>query len=216
MRQRLALVLSLCLSAAPVAAETYPGCSAEETRVIAQALRSAKDLTLKAAAQVGDTADYQRWFGEYTPARAEEVRESLKAIVTAIRGGGVTARCERVVDGGCNAGEYAWVYSDEPYLMHICPQFFTLPVLQTLEPGTRRSEYGTREGTIVHELSHFLRVAGTEDHCYSRAECSRMARNDTRRAIENADSYQYFTEDVTYYARQPIGDKPPPAPAPRR
>jgi peptidyl-Lys metalloendopeptidase len=38
-----------------------------------------------------------------------------------------------------------------------------------------------------------------------------MAQRDARRAIDNADSYQYFTEDVTYYARQPLGNKPPPA-----
>jgi peptidyl-Lys metalloendopeptidase len=30
-------------------------------------------------------------------------------------------------------------------------------------------------------------------------------------AIENADSYQYFTEDVTHFSRQPLEGKPPPA-----
>lgn len=202
--------------ATPVAAQSFEGCNVAETRVIAQALRSAKDLTLKAAVVIGDTPDYRRWFGEYSQANAEEVRANLKAIVTAIRGGGVTARCEEVADDGCAAGEYAWVYSDEPYLMHLCPPFFDLPPLERLRPGSRRGENGTREGTIVHEVSHFLRVARTEDHCYSRPVCQRMAREDPQLAIDNADSYQYFTEDVTYFARQPLTDKPPPAPRANR
>ncbi len=69
--------------------------------------------------------------------------------------------------------------------MHVCPAYFTLPPLTALRPGTRRSDNGTREGTIVHEVSHFLLVADTHDHCYSRSECSEMARQDPARAIEN-------------------------------
>lgn len=212
------VILSICLGwlAQPAAAQTYEGCSPGQSKIIDDALGTAKDLTLKAATTVGDTSDYQRWFGTYSQANAERVRASLKSVVTALRGGAVTAQCEAIADGGCSAGEYAWVYADEPYLMHLCPAFFQLPPLTALRPGDRRSDNGTREGTIVHEVSHFLHVAGTDDHCYSRGECSRMAQDDTRRAIDNADSYQYFTEDVTYFARQPLADKPPPAPRANR
>ncbi|WP_342070889.1 M35 family metallo-endopeptidase [Yoonia algicola] len=210
---RLASLCVLLLYAGlPAAAnERYAGCNAEQTKIIDEALATAKDLTLKAAVAVGDTPDYQRWFGSYSDANAERVRASLKSVVTALRGGAVTAQCDRVSQRGCNAGEYAWVFANQPYLMHLCPAFFTLPPLTALRPGDRRSDNGTLEGTIVHEVSHFLHVADTEDHCYSRTECARMAQRDARRAIENADSYQYFTEDVTYFARQPTGDKPPAA-----
>lgn len=205
-----------CFGLPAAADDRYPGCNAEQSKIITDALGTAKDLTLKAAVAVGDTSDYQRWFGDYSHANAERVRASLKSVVTALRGGAVTAQCDQIADGGCNAGEYAWVFADEPYLMHLCPAFFTLPPLTALRPGDRRSDNGTREGTLVHEISHFMHVAATEDHCYSRRECSDMAQRDARRAIENADSYQYFTEDVTYYARQPLADKPPPAPRPNR
>lgn len=205
-----AVIFALAVSAlaSPVLAGGYDGCSKDEERIIEEALRHAKDLTLKAATAVGDTPEYDRWFGTYSQGNAEQVRANLKAVVTAIRGGGVTAQCHTVSDGGCNAGEYAWVYADQPYLMHICPPFFNLPPLTALQPGTRRSDNGTREGTVVHEISHFIHVANTDDHCYSRSECSDMASYDARRAIDNADSYQYFTEDVTYYARQPVAGKP--------
>lgn len=193
------------------AAENFVGCTPAQVEIVEQALGTAKDLTLKAAVNIADTSDYQRWFGDYSEANAEKVRANLKAIVTAIRNGGVTAQCDQVTDAGCRAGEYAWVFPDQPYRMYLCPSFFTLPPLEALQPGARRSENGTREGTLVHEISHFVHVADTEDHCYARRECAGMARSDARRAIENADSYQYFTEDVTYFARRPVANKPPPA-----
>ncbi|WP_108815174.1 M35 family metallo-endopeptidase [Loktanella sp. Alg231-35] len=212
MRSFVISLLMLWGVAQPAAAQSYQGCNFSEARIIDEAMRSAKDLTLKAAAVVGDTPDYHRWFGTYSQANADEVRANLKAIVTAIRGGGVTAQCDQISQDGCSAGEYAWVYADEPYLIHLCPSFFNLPVLERLQPGSRWSENGTREGTLIHEISHFLRVARTDDHCYSRLICREMASNDATRAIDNADSYQYYTEDVTYFARQPLTNKPPPAP----
>ena len=206
------VMILICLAwSVPAAAQPYAGCSPAEVRTIDAALAMAKELTLKAAAAVGDTSNYQRWFGDYSDARAEGVRATLKAVVMAIRSGGVTAECPLVQDGGCEAGEYAYVYPNEPYVVYLCPSFFNLPPLTALRPGTLRSDNGTREGTIVHEVSHFIRVADTDDHCYSRSDCRQMARNDPRRAIDNADSYQYFTEDLTYYARQPLAGKRPPA-----
>lgn len=195
----------------PAAAQGFPGCTPAQERIVGTALDQAKTLTLSAAAKVGDTPDYARWFGEYTPQNAEKVRANLKAIVAAIRAGGVTVRCEGHRINGCSRREYAWVYPGQAYVLRVCPPFFGLPPLVALQPGTRHSDNGTREGTIVHEISHFTQVANTHDHCYSRSECRRMAQRDPLRAINNADSYQYFTEDVTYYARQPVLNKPAPA-----
>ncbi|MEL6683853.1 MAG: M35 family metallo-endopeptidase [Pseudomonadota bacterium] len=217
MWRQIILIAGLTCASTNLAADpVYAGCDADQSKVIEEALGTAKDLTLKAAVAVGDTPTYARWFGAHSQSNAEQVRASLKSIVTALRGGGVTAQCDQVTDDGCNGGNYAWVYAHEPYLMHLCPSFFSLPPLTALRPGERRSNNGTLEGTIVHEISHFRPVAQTEDHCYSRTECSAMAQDDARRAIENADSYQYFTEDVTYYARQPVAGKPPPAPRANR
>ncbi|MEL6681237.1 MAG: M35 family metallo-endopeptidase [Pseudomonadota bacterium] len=208
MRLRLALGLMIGGLGNPAFAQAHFGCDGDEARIVTDALRSAKDLTLKAAAQVGDTPTYAKWFGEYSDANAEVVRATLKSVVTAIRSGGVTIHCKRETQTGCTDREYAWVYPHRPYEVNVCPPFFNLPHLTELNPGERRSDNGTREGTMVHEISHFLEVADTWDHCYSRSECSDMALQTPHLAIENADSFQYFTEDVTYYARQPLSDKP--------
>jgi peptidyl-Lys metalloendopeptidase len=210
------LLFVLITLGAPLHGDSFRDCTTAEARVLAQALDSAKALTVDAAAAVGDTREYGRWFGDYSVANAEYVRSNLKGIVAAIRRGTVTVECEQVEPDGCAAGEYAFVYTNRPYNLHICPSFFDLPTLSALRPGARQSDFGTREGTIVHELSHFEHVAGTEDHCYSRRECSAMAQEAPALAIENADSYQYFTEDVTYFSRQRVTGKPTPAPRPSR
>lgn len=214
----LRVIFALCVMvlAHPALARPYEGCSPRETVIIDAALRDAKPLALKAAVAVGDTPHYQRWFGNFSPANAEEVRASFKAIVTAIRGGRMTVQCDAVGDDGCTQGEFAWVLSDQPYMIHVCPSFFGLQSMAEFRPDAVQSLNGTREGTLIHEISHFVHLAATEDHCYSRDLCAQMARRDPKRAIENADSFQYFAEDVVFFARQPITGKPPPAPRPPR
>jgi len=215
-RVALGLSVVMWLVGGQAQAGGFRDCDPFEAREIARSLDAAKNLTVTAAAAVGATDEYERWFGDFSVGNAEKVRAGLKGIVTAIRRGAVTVHCEEIAPDGCGPREYAFVFSDRPYHLHLCPSFFGLPSLGALRPGTRRSDFGTREGTIIHEMSHFLHVAGTEDHCYSRRECASMARRAPQLAIDNADSFQYFAEDVTYFGRLPLSGKPPPAPRPTR
>ena len=130
---RLLLIFAACfgLSSQSAVAQTYEGCSGREQVIIDAALRSAKDLSLRAAVAVGDTAEYQRWFGAYSPRNADVVRAHLKSIVAALRTGGVTAQCEAQDSDGCRAGEYAYVFANVPYRMHMCPSFFDLPRMRS-------------------------------------------------------------------------------------
>ncbi len=177
------------------------GCSKTQSQMIKIALASAKRLTVTAAANVYDDPVFETWFGKYSPAAGEVVRANLKSIARAIRTGAVTARCGRVSRDDCEIGTYAYVFSDAAYLINLCPPFFQQPTMKDLRPETERGNNGTRAGTLIHELSHFLVVAETEDHCYSRTECSEMAERDSGRALDNADSYQYFAEDIAIKAR---------------
>lgn len=205
---RWAIVFLVCVCAGSVSAQTYPGCSKSQSVAIRTAIIDSKALAVVAAAAVGPTAEYERWFGRYAPGKAEVVRSNFKAIVQGIRTGLVTGRCTRNGVGACEDSTYAFVYDDEPYDIHFCNGFFDLPKMSDLDPMQQRFDNGTRAGTIIHEVSHFRIVAGTEDECYSRSDCSRMARHGTNRAVRNADSYQYFAEDVTYYSINPDAARP--------
>ena len=87
-------------------------------------------------------------------------------------------------------------------MINLCPSFFAMPGVAGIVAGGVSFETGTREGTIIHEVSHFEAVAATGDHCYGRSDCAVMARRDPGLAVRNADSYQYFVEDVALGLRQ--------------
>jgi peptidyl-Lys metalloendopeptidase len=197
---------SLALSTA-AQAQVFQSCTKSEQVIVGKALGDSKRLALTAAANVGENAIYETWFGKFTSQNSELVRSNLKSIVSAIRTGSVTAVCDSVGPDGCEAGTFAWVYPDEPFEVHFCPQFFEMPSMTDYRPGAAKDENGTREGTVVHEISHFQRAASTDDNCYARDVCADMAIRSPQDAVENADSYQYFAEDVGYfYAADPKAD----------
>ena len=193
------LIAALLNLPSVAAADTFMRCTKAEAETISRAVSNAKRLSMTAAAAVGDTPLYETWFGKYTDANAEVVRRNLKGVVKAIRSGQVTTICASVSPAECDADMYAYVYDNEPYRVYICPEFFSLPNMARLRPGQLASNFGTRAGTIIHEITHFNTVGNTEDNCYARDVCSEMAQTNTVAAIENADSYQYFAEDVTYF-----------------
>ncbi len=204
------IVLAVFLVVAPCAAsaQQVQSCTKIERQAVSAALGRAKSLTFAASAAVADTEMYARWFGKYTPRHSDVVRANLKSVFTAIKSGRISTTCATIGTGACDRTSYAFVYPDEPYTVYVCPAFFDLPTMASLRPGHPSGDNGTREGTFIHEISHFTRVARTVDRCYSRSDCSAMAQRDALAAIKNADSYQYFTEDVSLFRTPPAADKP--------
>ncbi len=49
--------------------------------------------------------------------------------------------------------------------------------------------------TLVHEMSHFTGVAGTDDWAYGRTAAKALAISDPAKALDNADSHEYFAEN---------------------
>lgn len=185
--------------AQPALAQSFEQCTKAEKGVIIAALERAERLTLTAATAVGPTPVYQRWFGKYAPERGDIVRRNLKATVSAMRTGKVRSVCANTGEGLCDGDTYAFVDPDEPYVVSLCDNFFEMDTMKDLTDDTVAEGNGTRSGTFVHEITHFTVVAGTDDICYSREDCSEMAAESPFNAIMNADSYQYFVEDVTYF-----------------
>lgn len=200
---RRALLIGACLIGltGPAAAQDFGQCTKAERGTATAAIRNAKALALAASVSVGETAAYGRWFGKYEPTYSEHVRATLKAVFVALRSGRVSVDCPGVSPDACERDTFAYVYDDEPLLIYLCPKFFEMQSMARMQPGTRASDDGTKEGTIIHEISHFIAVGGTLDHCYGRQECEAMARSDPAAAVRNADSYQYFAEDISFENR---------------
>ena len=196
------LFLSLTLMATTpqvVAAQNFATCTKVERGQFLAAADRAERLALTATSAIGPNPVFDRWFGGYNAKSGEIVRKNLKSMVRALQSGEITAACKNNGQGLCAPDTYAFVNRDTPFVVNLCPNFFTMDTMKQLTEETAVTGNGTRAGTIIHEISHFTDVSGTEDHCYSRTECTRMAENLPLDALLNADSYQYFVEDVTFF-----------------
>jgi peptidyl-Lys metalloendopeptidase len=127
-------------------------------------------------------ARYTTWFGTYTSSRYSTVRSHFVNIDNAIRTKAITFDC------GCTESAYAYVYPNRPYEIFLCNAFWSAP-----NSGT-----DSKSGTIVHELSHFNVVASTNDWAYGQSACRSLARSSPSRAVDNADSHEYFAENTPF------------------
>lgn len=89
------------------------------------------------------------------------------------------------VDCSCDEDYFAYVYPAQPYTIYVCNAFWPAPLVGTDSKG----------GTLLHEMSHFDIVAGTDDHVYGQQGAAELARTAPERAINNADSHEYFGEN---------------------
>lgn len=164
----------------------FSKCSNAQQEQLAAAVDAGKAMTVDAynyllagagGAQYG--ARYGTWFGAFDAGRAATVSTNF----TAIRDAFDTKPLR--IDCGCNEAYFAYVYPARPYTIYVCKAFWTAPLTGT----------DSRGGTLLHEMSHFDVVAATDDHVYGQQGAAEMARSAPERAVNNADSYEYFGEN---------------------
>jgi peptidyl-Lys metalloendopeptidase len=124
-------------------------------------------------------AAYKTWFGRYTAPRYNRVLDVYANVFTVAHDYTVTFHCD------CGEEDtYAYVYSDQPFHVHLCLLFWESPTIGI----------DSQAGTLIHETSHFDIVAGNDDYVYGQSSCKRLASKDPNRAVFNADNYEYFAE----------------------
>jgi len=158
-------------------------------RLVAQ---SVADLRALSAEQLQRSPRYRTWFGAYDAERVDNVISDLSAISETITGSQISFHCDCT-----EPGVYAYVFPARPYDVWLCPAFWNA----SLE-GT-----DSRSGTVIHEVSHFRIVAATSDHVYTHARSQELASNDPDRAIDNADSFEYFVENTPAIPLRATGDE---------
>ena len=84
-------------------------------------------------------------------------------------------------------------------MIRLCPDYFYLPSMARALEGANIN-FGSREGTLIHEISHA--VANTGDDCLNWADCQTLAGRAPLTAIDNANSYESFAEDLMLQALQ--------------
>ena len=123
---------------------------------------------------------YTTWFGALNSTRSTTVKNHFTAISNAMDNASVTFNC------GCKKQYYAYVYSNQPYTIYLCRVFWTAPATGT----------DSKASTLIHEMSHFTVVAGTDDWAYGQTAAKNLAISNPTNAVDNADNHEYFAENT--------------------
>ncbi|HEX4954085.1 MAG TPA: M35 family metallo-endopeptidase [Thermoanaerobaculia bacterium] len=163
---------------------TYVGCSSTRQSSLVSALSQAQTYAINAAAYLtaGTVGPrYTTWFGTYKSSRYSSVRSHFNSISSTIQTKTIQFDCST-----CTINAYAYVYANQPYRIYLCSVFWSAPTQGT----------DSKAGTIIHELSHFNVVAATDDWAYGQTACKSLATSNPGKAVDNADSHEYFAENT--------------------
>ncbi|MDC3960610.1 peptidase M35 [Polyangium jinanense] len=162
----------------------FSKCSADQQTTVTQALGAASTMADGAVLYLGGTPAanprYTTWFGAFSTNGWNTAKSQFVAIKDAVDSKPLNFDC------GCKKKYYAYVYPNQPYNVYLCSVFWSAPLSGTDSKG----------GTIIHELSHFDAVAGTDDWVYGQSGAKSLAISDPAKALNNADSHEYFAENT--------------------
>lgn len=165
---------------------TTPNCSASQATAAATAVTNALGYATGAKSYLDSRswstvgARYTTWFGAAQSSRFNTVSNHFDAIRSAFQSAPVAVNCD------CNEDYFAYVYPDAPYEIYVCNAFWSAPATGS----------DSKAGTLVHEMSHFNVIAGTDDHAYGQTACRNLATSSPGTAVANADSHEYFAENT--------------------
>ncbi len=171
---------------------TYLNCSNSNISSIGNTLTNAQNyatesynflVNLPSGSRSTDVR-FKTWFGAYNSSRYATVQAHYNSIKNAFSGQTFQLDCDCASDNSL----YAFVYTNQPYHVHLCGAFFAAPATGT----------DSKAGTLVHETSHFTVVAGTNDYAYGQTACKKLATKTPKKAIANADSHEYFAENTPF------------------
>ncbi len=161
---------------------SFNKCTTSQQATVTQAIGAASTMANGANTYMGGAlgARYAKWFGAADSGRIATVKANFSAIKGAFDSKPITVDC------GCKKTYFAYVYPNQPYKIFVCKAFWSAPMIGTDSKG----------GTLVHEMSHFTAVAGTDDWVYGQAGAASLAISDPAKATNNADSHEYFSENT--------------------
>ena len=171
---------------------TYLNCSNSHITSIGNTLTNAQNYATESynflvglpEASRSTNVRYKTWFGTYSSSRYATVQTHYNNIKNAFANQTFQLNCDCASDNSY----YAYVYVNQPYHVHLCGAFFAAPATGT----------DSKAGTMVHETSHFSVVAGTNDYAYGQTACKKLATKTPNKAVNNADSHEYFAENTPF------------------
>ncbi|XP_064404710.1 LOW QUALITY PROTEIN: extracellular protease-like [Halichondria panicea] len=137
-----------------------------------QVMLNATDLA------VFNTNRYTTWFG--TINYSGYVKSVLQDCTNDMQVYSFTLYNGLSVQSACGPYDYAYRFDGTLYIV-LCKVYYT-------------SGFEDKYETIVHEMTHAS--ARTEDYEYGRTGCKKLAIDNPAKAVNNADNYAYFTDNL--------------------
>ncbi len=170
----------------------FTSCNASRISVLNNVMPQAVSITNNALGALNSTAvenrplatRYTTWFGSYTINRYQTATTHFNSIKDALDNQQINLHCD------CTESHLAHVFPNNPYNIHLCTAFWNLDLTGT----------DSQSGTIIHELSHFIAVADTDDHVYGQSSAQNLASTNPTNALNNADNHEYFAENTPFLA----------------
>ena len=166
------------------AGTSFSSCTVDQQTLLLQARQNATSYATESQSYLtshnSSTQRYVEWFGAFSTSRYNTIVSHFNAISNAFNTANINFDCK------CRQNYYAYVYPNEPYNIYLCRVFWQAPATGT----------DSKAGTLIHEMSHFDVVAGTDDVVYGQSAARNLAVTDPNAAITNADSHEYFAENT--------------------
>jgi peptidyl-Lys metalloendopeptidase len=167
-------------------ANSYTNCDATEKSQIDPAKTTAQNQALRGkncmAANSCNSLS-SKWFGATSTVNTGYYsydESTLTNVYNRLASYGINAYCN---PAGCGPNVYAYVYpNDRTYTVYLCGAFW--------------SQANERANTIVHEMSHFDTLGGTQDYAYGQPACLSLAKSNPYQASHNADNVCYFSAEA--------------------
>jgi peptidyl-Lys metalloendopeptidase len=170
----------------------YVGCTTDRQDLLGNAVIGARQYSENAKGYLNSNATgarYTSWFGSYTSSRYTMVQQHFVAIDNAMdqNNGQLVMNCN-CTDVPNPSTTYAYVFPSQPYQIYLCGAFWNAPLFGT----------DSKAGTLIHEVSHFNIVSGTDDHAYGQSAAGNLANTNPTLAVDNADNHEYFAENTPF------------------
>lgn len=170
----------------------FSSCSGSQQNILNEAQAAAITIAEEARDTLNNTAASQRptaeryvtWFGRHTSDRYSTVVSHFTKIHDGLANQQVSFLCECNIDNRKNT--FAFVFPNREYDIHLCDAFWRADLNGT----------DSQAGTLVHEMSHFIIVAGTKDHIIGVNAAKNLAASNSINAISSADNLEYFAENT--------------------
>ncbi|KAJ6532388.1 peptidyl-Lys metalloendopeptidase [Mycena capillaripes] len=161
----------------------YQSCSSSEKTQLVSAAAAAQSYANAAVSYLTATTTtstrFVTWFGTFTTAHHTTILSHYTKMAAA-------TYSAYTFDCSCTDSDtYAYVFPDEFGTIYLCGVFWEVSTTGTDSQG----------GTLIHESSHFLKTASTQDYVYGQTGAKSLAKSNSAEAIENADSHEYFAEN---------------------